>query len=285
MDDLLGHHLGDLVGRDNLHALLARLTVNADAELHLVVTHLEDGLAGGGHGAGGQGHAHAAAIAVGLAGQVGALLQVVAGFGRRADDLLDEDRGPDAAPAGSVEAVLHGHVVIDEDVLDGDALGMGQIGGHLEIEYVAGVVLDQEQHARAAVDGLGRLVHLVGRGRGEDRAGAGRVEHTHADEAAVHRLVAAAAAGDDGHLAGHRGVGAVDVVRVEVDFQQVRMGRGHTLKLLFHDIRNGIDEFFHGYSFAIRAGGSSPRLAGSFAPELRRTREQTSRARSTAGRR
>ncbi len=176
------------------------------------------------------------------------MIQAVAGFGCRADDLLDQDGRTHAAPAGGVEAILHGHVVVDEDVLDGDAVAMGQFGGRLEVEHVAGVVLHQKQHARAAVDHLGRFVHLIRRGRGEDFAGAGRVEHAHADETAVHWLVAAAAAGDNRYLAGHWSVGAIDEIRLVMYLQLIGMSGGHALQLLFDDIRNRIDQFFHGFS-------------------------------------
>ena len=84
---------------------------------------------------------------------------------------------------------------------DLDPLGLGQLGRDLEVHDVAGVVLDDVQHARAAVDRLGGGQHLVRDRRGEDRARAGGIQHAHADEAAVHRLVAGAAAGDDADLA------------------------------------------------------------------------------------
>ena len=98
-------------------------------------------------------------------------------LGRRAADLLGEHGDADAAAAGRVEAVLDGDVVVDDHRLDVDALALGELGRHLEVQDVAGVVLDDVQHAGAAVDGLGRLEHLVGRGRGEDLARARRVEH------------------------------------------------------------------------------------------------------------
>ena len=145
--------------------------------------------------------------------------QRLALLGRGAADLLGEHRDADAAPAGGVEAVLDRDVVVGHDRLDLDALALGQVGGHLEVQHVAGVVLDDVQHAGAAVDGLGRLEHLVGRRRGEDLARAGRVEHARPDEAAVHRLVAGAAAGDDPDLALDRRVGAHDHLRV-VDHAQ-----------------------------------------------------------------
>ena len=80
-------------------------------------------------------------------------------------------------------------------------------------------------------------------------AGTGGIEHAAADEASVHRLVAAAAAGDDGDLVAHRGVGADDVVRVKVDFDQVGVRDGHAAHRLDHDVLGRVDEFFHGDAF------------------------------------
>jgi hypothetical protein len=50
------------------------------------------------------------------------------------------------------------------------------------------------QHAGAAVDRLGGGEHLVRDRRGEHLAGAGGIEHAQADEPAMQRLMAAAAA-------------------------------------------------------------------------------------------
>ena len=85
-------------------------------------------------------------------------------------DLLHQHRGADAAAPGRVQGVLHGDVVVDHDRLDVGALGAAELGRHLEVHDVAGVVLDDVHDAGAAVDGLGRRLHLVGRGRGEDLA-------------------------------------------------------------------------------------------------------------------
>ena len=78
-------------------------------------------------------------------------------LGGRAGDLLQQHGDADTAPAGGVEAVLHGDVVVGDD---GDDLGAGlgghQLGGHLEVHHVAGVVLHDVQDAGAAVDALGR---------------------------------------------------------------------------------------------------------------------------------
>ena len=102
------------------------------------------------------------------------------------------------------------------------------------------------QNARAAIDGHRCRLHLVGRGRGEDGAGAGGIEHPHAHETAVHRFVAAAAAGDDADLALDGGIGAHDIVRVEVHAHQVAVRQGHALQSFGDDIFRFVDQFLHG---------------------------------------
>jgi hypothetical protein len=73
-------------------------------------------------------------------------------------------------------------------------------------------------------------------------------------KSAVHRFVTAAATGDEGDLAGDRGVGPVNIVRFIVNLQHVRVGGGHPFQLFFDDVRNSIDQFFHGFSSRIWAG-------------------------------
>ena len=129
-------------------------------------------------------------------------VEVAALLGRRAGDLLQQHGDADAAAAGRPGAVLHGDVVVGDDGDDARAgLGRRQLGRHLEVHDVAGVVLHDVQDAGAAVDQLGGGEHLVGHRRGEHLAGAGGVEHAEPDEPAVQRLVARAAAGDDADLA------------------------------------------------------------------------------------
>ena len=141
-------------------------------------------------------------LRVDLAGDVGDRVEVATLLGGRAGDLLEQHGDADAAAAGGPGAVLDGDVVVGDDRDDARAgLGGGHLGGHLEVHDVAGVVLHDVQDAGAAVDELGRGEHLVGHRRGEHLAGAGGVEHAEPDEAAVQRLVAGAAAGDEADLA------------------------------------------------------------------------------------
>ena len=143
---------------------------------------------------------------------------------------------------------LHGDVVVDDHGLDLDALVARELGRHLEVHHVAGVVLDDVQRAGPAVDGLRGGEHLVRGRRGEHLARAGRVEHAHADEAAVHGLVAGAASGDQRHLAGDGRVGAHDVGRVGEHPQAVAVRRGDTGQLVPDRVLRAIDQLLHGLS-------------------------------------
>ena len=151
------------LGGGELSPLPARLAVNADTDLHLVVAELEGRRAGRRDDARRQRHPHAAAVRVHLAAEVGDLLQRLLLLRGRSADLLGENGRADAAPSGRVEAVLHGDVVVDHDRLHLDPLAAGELGGHVEVHDVAGVVLDDVHHAGAAVDGLRRLDHLIRR--------------------------------------------------------------------------------------------------------------------------
>ena len=142
--------------------LPAGLAVDADAELHLVLAEVERRLAGGRHGARGERDAHAAAVRVDGARDLGDLVEVATLLRRRAGDLLEQHRDADAAAPGGPGAVLDRDVVVGDHRDDaGAGLGGRQLGGHLEVHDVAGVVLDDVQDACAAVHQLGRRQHLV----------------------------------------------------------------------------------------------------------------------------
>ena len=100
---------------------------------------------------------------------------------------------------------------------------MQQLGGGLKIQDVAGIVFDNQQDAFAAVNLHRAFKHFVRRRRGEDFPRTGAGEHALADIAAVHRFMSAAAAGEQGHLASHRRVGAGHIQRVLMQ-GQLRMG-------------------------------------------------------------
>ena len=165
---------------------------------HFAVAQLKGRLARRRDGARRKGHAHRAPVLIDAAREVGQRIEVAPLFGGGAHQLFHDHRRAHAASTGGVEAVLDGDIVVDQDVLHGDAFLVQHFRGGLEAEHVARVIFDEKKHARAAVHGLGAFNHLVGRGRGEDFAGAGRRQHAGADKATVHRLVAAAATGDHG---------------------------------------------------------------------------------------
>ena len=79
----------------------------------------------------------------------------------RADGLHDEEVARDAAPADRPGRVLDRDVVVDEQRPHVQALGLGQLGGHLERHLVAGVVVDQQQDALVRGQQLGGLQHVL----------------------------------------------------------------------------------------------------------------------------
>ena len=211
---------GDLPRGDERAAGTAGFAVDADAELDLVFAQLEAGLSGRGYRARGQRHAERAGPVVDLTGQPGGRGQVRAPFGRGAHDLLHEDRRAGTAAARGPGAVLHRHVVVDHDRLDADPVVVGQFRGHLEVEHVAGVVLDDVQHPGPGVDRLGGGQDLVRYRRGEHLTRAGGVEHPVPDVPAVQRLVSRPAAGHQAHLARRRPLRPRDEAFLQVHRQR-----------------------------------------------------------------
>src|SRR5882724_4531059 len=63
-----------------------------------------------------------------------------------------------AAPTGRVGRALDRHVVVRHHARD---FSPGHFGSHCEIHHIAFVILDDEKHASAGVDGLRCLDHLV----------------------------------------------------------------------------------------------------------------------------
>ena len=167
---------------------------------------------------------------------------------------------PDAAATRGVEGVLDRDVVGDDHGLDVDPFGLGQLGRELEVHDVAGVVLDDVQHAGTAVDRLGGGQHLVRDGRREDGTRAGRVEHPSPDEPAMHRLVAGATAGDHADLALTGCVLADDDVR-RLDPDKVGMRQRHAGERLVDQVVGLVDQLLHRCS-PLGAGGVPRRRDG-----------------------
>jgi len=68
----------------------------------------------------------------------------------------------------------------------------------------------------------------------------------------VERLVAGAAAGDEGDLAGLRAAGPQDELLDGLDRDEVRVGRPEAGQALGHDVIDGVDELLHRVAGGIR---------------------------------
>ena len=225
-----------------LLAAPSRLAVDADADLDLVWSEVEDRSALAGCRAGRERDPERACPLVDRPRGVRDLSEGPAGLGARTGDLLRQHGGAHAAASGGVERVLDGAVVVHGHARHLDAVVLGELGREPEVEHVAGVVLDDVQDARAAVDGLRGRLHLIRHGRGEDRARAGRVQHARADEAAVQGLVSRAATRDEADLAGNGCVGANDQLLVEVDSHEAGVRAGDAGERLGHDVLGIVHE-------------------------------------------
>ena len=116
-DDGLEQLVDDLVRRGELLAAATRLTVDADAHLHLVVGQVEERRTLGRRRAGRQCHAHGPGDAVDLLADADQLVEVGTLLGRRTDRLHHEEVARDTTSADGVGRVLDGDVVVDEQRL------------------------------------------------------------------------------------------------------------------------------------------------------------------------
>src|SRR6201981_174624 len=192
-----------------------------------------------------KGHSHAAAFGVHFVTKRGRLFQGGPRFGGGSNNLLGQNRRTDSATSGRVKTVFNSDVIIDYDRFDLDPLRSGEVSGHLKIHDIAGIILNDVQHAFAAVHCLRGLVHLIRGGTGKNSARASGVEHPFSDKAAMHWLMSATAAGDDSHFALHRSVSSRDVVRIEVNFNEVAKCGAEAGHGIENDVLWGVNELFH----------------------------------------
>src|SRR5919112_6211603 len=239
------HFVDDLVSRLDVLALDARLAVDAHADLHLVIADVEDGLSTLRRGATRERHPHRAHVGIDALGKLLDACEVFTVVGRCAADLVHEDGACYAAPPARVRGVLDGHIVVGDDVVGLYPFGLAELPCHLEVEHVARVVLDDVEDPGSAVHGLARLEHLVWGGAREDGPGAGGVEHAWSDETAVGRLVARAAAGDEGYLALYGGVGPHHDVHFGDNPDQAAVGQLHPPEHVLDDPFGRVDDFLH----------------------------------------
>ena len=157
---------------------------------------------------------------------------------------MHEDRTRYAAAARRVEAVLHGDIIVDDDVVRLDVLILRHVDGHLEVQHIARVVLDDAEDAGVGRNCLDALVDLIRRRRGEYRPRDRRVEHALADVAAVRRLMTAAAARDERDLSLFACLADDDVAGLEF-LKLLRTRFDESLDHFLFDIFDLVDELFH----------------------------------------
>ena len=206
----------------------ARLAMNAEADRHLTIGNDEQRLAGARQRAAAKGDAEGDGAAVGDPRQPLHIVERHAGLRGRAGDLEDDDVARDAPAQRGAFGGRAGDIVGDRQDARVDALGGQTPRRRAEVEHVAGVIAEAEQHPAAAIGQPGDPRDRARRGRGENVAGDSGVGETGADIARESGIVTGAAADDDRHFAGRRRRGAQNASRRERHIAAI--GRGETAK-------------------------------------------------------
>ncbi|CAJ3750253.1 Uncharacterised protein [Burkholderia pseudomallei] len=272
VDDRRDERFGQRVGRHRRRALYALFAVYAQPELDFVIGQAKAGLLGARHRAAVERDAHRAEPRRRRVRGGGHLRQREAALGGRAGELVHEHGAGDAAAAPALGERAQRHVVRDDDDLDRNAVRARELGRETEIEAVARVVLHDEQRAVRARRRANRGEHRVGGRRREDFAAHGRAQHSRADIAAMRRLVAAAAAGDDRDRAlGRLRQRAPDQHVFVAEHGDMRRLPRDAFQHFAHDVGRMVDELFHGGGFLAMSEGGAPSRHRAHAAERARS--------------
>ena len=179
----------------------ARLSVNAQAHGDLAGIDREQRIGPARQGAAVEGHAKGYRGPVRLVRHRHHRVDVQPGLGRGADDLEHRHVARDTPAPGAVVGPGAGHVVGDGQDARLDPLGPQAFGGGTEVQHVARIVAEAQDHPAAPVRGLGDAVNPRGRGRGEDIPRHRRIRQPGADIAQKGRVMPRPAAHQQRHLA------------------------------------------------------------------------------------
>src|SRR5262249_19745482 len=94
----------------------------------------------------GQCHTHGAGDAVDLLPDADELIEVGSLFRSGPNGFDHKEVAGDATPADGVCGIFDGHVVIDDEGFDGNAVGLRHFTAHIECHAVARVVVDDVEH-------------------------------------------------------------------------------------------------------------------------------------------
>ena len=210
---------------------------------HTSVRYREQWPGGAGQGAAGEGDSETARGRVRLGENTLDLLESQPSLGGGAGDLEDREVARDAAPLLQLVLRPGGDVVGYHQGVGVDALGAEPLDGLPEMEDITSVVPKAHQDARAAVRGLEDGIRLRARGGAEDVPAHSAVGEAVPDPAREGRVVARAAAIDDGDLS-LRGRGRAHHPAVD-GFDVAFVGGDESLEGLSGEIRRVIDQARH----------------------------------------
>ena len=177
-EDRLHHLLDNLVRGPKLSAPNSWLAVDAHADFHLILAEIERGLSDLGDDARREGDAHGPHAGDRLVGEPLHLGEVFSGIGRCARDLVDEENPSHAAALVFLSLRSRRDIVHTDDLGDFDVFHFGHLLGHVEVNFIAGIVAVDVENALPFVYGLGDLEHLLGRGGLKNAADGATVEQS-----------------------------------------------------------------------------------------------------------
>ena len=146
-------------------------------------------------------------------------------------------------PSSCPCAVFHCNVIIYNYLLYGNAFISRHFCRHFKVHHIAGVVLNNQQHAFSAVACFDRFIHLVRRRRGKHSPCNRCVQHAFPNIAAVGWFMAAPAAAYQRHFP----LGAAcpyHYVASVYPLYVFRMGCYHSLQHFFHNVVWFVNHFF-----------------------------------------
>src|SRR5262249_54474171 len=156
-----------------LDASASWFAVYTNANLHIILTQIEGWLARCRYGTGSECHAHAASLCIDFACQCRNLGQRCARLSKPANNFLHQYCNTNTSASRCIKSTLYGNIIVGNDTFNLNPLSLCQFFSHIEVQYIASVVLNNVQDTCTAIDGMGGGQHLIWYGRGEDGTGTG----------------------------------------------------------------------------------------------------------------
>src|SRR6266487_462539 len=154
-DDRSSKHFSNFGGRSKLDTATPWLTMNTDADLHLIFTQFKGWFASSRDSTGVKGHTHTAALFVDFARQCRDCAERCTCLCQATNDLFKQNGNTHTTSARGIQTILHSHIIIGHHAGNLNSFSGSQFRGHLEIQYVTSVIFDYMQYTGTTIYGTG----------------------------------------------------------------------------------------------------------------------------------